>query len=141
MVSKLLKRFQERGFPKAILMEIAGTITYSDRPHYLVAQPKRRLEANTTVFSARFHPALDSHSIRETLLDHQTPFLPMVARPCPTSTHVLLVRAKTPGRTKFRVEKKSESSQPPSTPTSTAGTTLAAAPPTSAATPPLHPST
>ena len=135
--SKLLKRFLERGYPKAMLMEIASTISYGDRPHFLISRPKRKPEENTTIFSARFHPALDSHNIREALVDRDTPFLPMIVRPRPTSTQDLLVRAKTPGRSKVRVERKGDSSQQP-LPSTELGSTSAAAPPTLADTPPLH---
>ena len=133
-VSKLLKRFQERGYPKTLLMKIASAVTYGDRPHFLVSQPKRLLEEGTAIFSARYHPVLATHDIRDALLDEDTPFRPMVARPRPTSTQDLLVRANTPGRSKFRVEKKAEASQP-----STLSTSAAAASSSSADTPPLLP--
>ena len=64
--------------------------------------------ALVTIFSARHHTALDSKTIWNILLDPETPFLPVVTRPRPTSTRDQLVRAKTPGRTKFRIEKKTD---------------------------------
>ena len=95
-VSKLLNRFQQRGYPKPLLMEVASSISFCHRPHYLIPQPKRTLEPNTTIFSAPFHPAIDTHSILEAILDSDTPFLPMVTRPRPLLAQDLLVRAKLP---------------------------------------------
>ena len=105
-VTKLLTRFQERGNPKPLLMDETSSISYGDRESYLLPHPKRELAPNVTIFSVHHHPALSSKLICDALFDEETPFLPMVTRPRPTSTKDLLVKAKTPGRTKFRVERR-----------------------------------
>ena len=110
-VSKLLERFQQRGYPKPLLMAVAGSIKYGDRPDYLVSHPKRTLQPNVTIFSMRYHPAIQSKAIWEILFDPETPFSPMVTRPRPISIRDQLVKAKTPGRTRVRIERKTDSTQ------------------------------
>ena len=89
-------------------MEIASSIDYGDRAQHLQSRPKRKLQKNTTVFSVRHHPSLTTNTLRETILDLDLPFLPMVARQRPISTQDLLVRAKTPGRTKFLIPRRQD---------------------------------
>ena len=99
VVSQLLQKFLERGYPKQRFMKVADTLAFGQRQQLLTSQPKQQLLPNVTIFSATHHPALDSAAIWRILMDEETPFQPMVVRPRPTSHRDLLVRTKTPGRT------------------------------------------
>ena len=99
IVSQLLKRFLERGYPKQLFMQVADTLTFGQRQDLLTSHPKQGLLPNVTIYSIRHHPAIASSDIWQILFDEETPFEPMIVRPRPPSTRDALVRAKTPGRT------------------------------------------
>ena len=99
IVSQLLKKFLERGYPKSLFMREADGLSFGQRQDLLQPRPRQQLLPDVTIYSATHHPALDSSAIRRILCDDQTPFRPMVLRPRPTSHRDLLVRAKTAGRT------------------------------------------
>ena len=110
-------------------MEIASSIDYGDRAQHLQSRPKRKLQKNTTVFSVRHHPSLTTNTLRETILDLDLPFLSMVARPRPISTQDLLVRAMTPGRTKFHIPRRQDPGNMLPNHSTTAAATLPSLPP------------
>ena len=114
IVSKLLDRFLERGYPKELFLEVADTIAFGDRSSLLTPHPRRTLLPNVTIFSIRHHPALDSRAIWQILNDEETPFCPMITRPRPPSHRDLLVKAKTPGRQ--RTHRRTDPSQPSRSP-------------------------
>ena len=98
ILSKLLNRFVERGYPREFFLRIAGTISFGDREDLLTPHPRRTLPPNTTLFRVRHHPALPSSEIWQKLLDEELPFDPMIIPIKPRSHRDLLVHAKTAGR-------------------------------------------
>ena len=107
-IKNLFTRFQQRGYPKDLLMEISSSIHYGDRAQYHQPRPKKKLEENTTVFSVRYHPSLASNVLRDSVLDLDRPFLPMLTRPRPFSMQDILGRAKT----KFHISRRQATGQP-----------------------------
>ena len=95
IVDQLHARFMARGYPNSLFWPVADSIDYNMRDHYLMPHPRRELLPETTIFSATYHPALNSSDIWNILMDDQTPFSPMVVRPRPKSHGDLLVRART----------------------------------------------
>ena len=94
-LNKLLQKLKERGYPSWLLREESENVNYSKRKEFLQPKERRSLEADVTLFSSIFTPAVSSRAIREALEDEETPFTPMVLRPRPTSLQDRLVRAKT----------------------------------------------
>ena len=127
ILTRMMARFVERGYPKEFFLRVAQDISFGDRKNLLLPHPKRSLPLTTTLFRVRHHPALPTDIIWQQLKDEELPFDPMVVALKPRSHRDLLVRAKTPGRT---VE--SAGYQPPP---STSSTTTA--PPTTPTTPAL----
>ena len=98
ILSKLLTRFMERGYPREFFLGVARTISFGDRTDLLTPHPRRTLPPSTTLFRVRHHPALPSSVIWEQLKDEDLPFDPMIVALKPKSHRDLLVHAKTPGR-------------------------------------------
>ena len=99
ILTKLLQKFVERGYPKEFFLRVAQEISFGDRKELLTSHAKRTLPPNTTLFRVRHHPALPASTIWKQLQDEELPFEPMIVSVKPKSHRDLLVRAKTPGRT------------------------------------------
>ena len=78
ILSKLLARFMERGYPKEFFLRVARTITFGQQTELLTPHPRRTLPRGTTLFRVRHHPAIPSSEIWQQLADEQLPFDPMI---------------------------------------------------------------
>ena len=116
ILTRMMGRFMERGYPKEFFLRVAQDTSYGDRKDLLLPHPKRTLPETTTLFRVRHHPAVPTATIWQNLKDEELPFDPMVVSLKPRSHRDLLVRAKTPGRT---VESARYSPPPPSAPSLT----------------------
>ena len=94
-VLQLREKFLSRGYPDRVFGQASDSVLFEHREQHLVSRPKLQLAPETTIFSATHHPALDSTSIWNIIMDEETPFHPMVVRARPKSHGDQLVRAKT----------------------------------------------
>ena len=94
-VLQLREKFLSRGYPDRVFRQASDSVLFEHREQHLVSRPKLQLAPETTIFSATHHPALDSTSIWNIIMDEETPFHPMVVRARPKSHGDQLVRAKT----------------------------------------------
>ena len=93
-VDRLISKFQERGYPRVLLLREADKFNHGQRQGLLERKEKQQLQPDVTIFTTTHHPSLTSSAVRRVLSDEETPFRPMVVRRRAPSHKDRLVRAR-----------------------------------------------